>query len=160
MLNLASPKSLLIQPTVDCSFDPTSTGLINTPSGTRTMTLRSIIRDSRALMSEATDLMLECQREYTGLISCQPSITSLARAACYTADEARRGMSEDRLTLSDADGICQRCTVITRSIQAEMSHLSAQTARDWSRTMASYLRDQANFHRLIATYFDQAVAAF
>ncbi|TGZ72883.1 hypothetical protein CRM22_001819 [Opisthorchis felineus] len=113
-----------------------------------------------AVQSEPTTQLLECVREHARTLATLPAVVGLGKAACVAVEEARRLLTEGKLSQHDAESIQSGAAVIVRSVQAECVWIMQQLRQDFLERVKDYLLDRAAFCRQYADQLQSAASFF
>uniref|UniRef100_A0A8C9S385 Sorting nexin n=1 Tax=Scleropages formosus TaxID=113540 RepID=A0A8C9S385_SCLFO len=106
------------------------------------------------------DPMLDLLALYQGHLANYPDIIHVQKGALTKVKESQKHAEEGKMERPQADGIRERCNIISFATLAEMQHFHQIRVRDFRAQMQQYLREQIGFFQKITSKLEDALRKY
>uniref|UniRef100_A0A3B3T492 Sorting nexin n=1 Tax=Paramormyrops kingsleyae TaxID=1676925 RepID=A0A3B3T492_9TELE len=103
------------------------------------------------------DPVMDLLALYQGHLANYPDIIHVQKGALTKVKESQKHVDEGKMEGASADGICERCNIISFATLAEIHHFHQIRVRDFKAQMQHFLREQIGFFQKITTKLEEAL---
>ncbi|XP_062873969.1 sorting nexin-18a [Trichomycterus rosablanca] len=106
------------------------------------------------------DPVLDLLALYQGHLANYPDIIHVQKGALTKVKESQRHVEEGKMERQQADGIEERCNIISFATLAEIQHFHNIRVRDFKAQMQHYLREQIGFFQKVTGKLEEALRKY
>ncbi|KAL4617492.1 sorting nexin-18 [Arapaima gigas] len=106
------------------------------------------------------DPVLDLLTLYQGHLANYPDIIHVQKGALTKVKESQKHAEEGKMERAQAEGIRDRCNIISFATLAEMQHFHQIRVRDFRAQMQHYLREQIGFFQKITGKLEEALQKY
>ncbi|KAJ3604099.1 hypothetical protein NHX12_028840 [Muraenolepis orangiensis] len=110
--------------------------------------------------SKDLDPIMDLLALYQGHLANYPDIIHVQKGALTKVKESQKHVEEAKMEASQAEGIKERCNVISIATMAEIQHFHQIRVRDFKAQMQQYLREQIGFFQKITGKLEEALQKY
>ncbi|KAM9821822.1 sorting nexin-18a [Syngnathus typhle] len=103
------------------------------------------------------DPIMDLLALYQGHLANYPDIIHVQKGALTKVKESQRHVEEGKMEAAQAEGITERCNIISCATLAEIQHFHQIRVRDFRAQMQHFLTQQMDFFRKITTTLEEAL---
>lgn len=97
---------------------------------------------------------------YQGHLANYPDIIHVQKGALTKVKESQKHVEEGKMDLAQAEGINERCNIISCATLAEIQHFHQIRVRDFKAQMQHYLQQQISFFQKITGKLEEALQKY
>ncbi|KAJ8263054.1 hypothetical protein COCON_G00155110 [Conger conger] len=97
---------------------------------------------------------------YQGHLANYPDIIHVQKGALTKVKESQKHVEEGKMEGPQADGVNERCNIISFATLAEIQHFHHTRVRDFKAQMQHYLQEQIGFFRKITGKLEEALQKY
>ncbi|KAG7477198.1 hypothetical protein MATL_G00091480 [Megalops atlanticus] len=106
------------------------------------------------------DPVMDLLALYQGHLANYPDIIHVQKGALTKVKESQRHVEEGKMEAAQAEGIGERCNIISCATLAEIQHFHQIRVRDFKGQMQHYLRQQIGFFRKVTGKLEEALQKY
>ncbi|XP_071014714.1 sorting nexin-18-like [Oncorhynchus clarkii lewisi] len=106
------------------------------------------------------DPLMDLLQLYQGHLANYPDIIHVQKGALNKVKESQKHVEEGKMDARQADGVNERCNIISFATLAEMQHFHQVRVRDFKAQMQQYLTEQIGFFQKITGKLEEALQKY
>ncbi|XP_062399190.1 sorting nexin-18a [Sardina pilchardus] len=106
------------------------------------------------------DPVMDLLALYQGHLANYPDIIHVQKGALTKVKDSQKHVEEGKMEAAQADGVRDRCNVISFATMAEIQHFHHIRVRDFKAQMQHYLREQIGFFQKITGKLEDALQMY
>ncbi|XP_030643529.1 sorting nexin-18a [Chanos chanos] len=106
------------------------------------------------------DPIMDLLALYQGHLANYPDIIHVQKGALTKVKESQKHVEENKMESQQAEGINERCNIISFATLAEMQHFHQIRVRDFKAQMQHYLQQQIGFFQKITGTLEEALRKY
>ncbi|XP_035497115.2 sorting nexin-18a [Scophthalmus maximus] len=106
------------------------------------------------------DPIMDLLALYQGHLANYPDIIHVQKGALTKVKESQKHVEEGKMDLAQAEGINERCNIISCATLAEIQHFHQTRVRDFKAQMQHYLQQQISFFQKITGKLEDALQKY
>ncbi|XP_059406328.1 sorting nexin-18a [Carassius carassius] len=106
------------------------------------------------------DPLMDLLALYQGHLTNYPDIIHVQKGALTKVKESQKHVEEGKMEGQQADGIRERCNIISFATLAEIQHFHQTRVRDFKSQMQHYLQQQISFFQKITGKLEEALQKY
>ncbi|KAJ8286945.1 hypothetical protein GJAV_G00045190 [Gymnothorax javanicus] len=106
------------------------------------------------------DPIMDLLALYQGHLANYPDIIHVQKGALTKVKESQKHVEEGRMDSAQAEGISERCNIISFATMAEIQHFHQIRVRDFKAQMQHYLQEQIGFFQKITSKLEEALRKY
>ncbi|XP_026885188.1 sorting nexin-18a [Electrophorus electricus] len=106
------------------------------------------------------DPVLDLLALYQGHLANYPDIIHVQKGALTKVKESQKHVEEGKMERQQADGIMERCNIISFATLAEIQHFHQTRVRDFKAQMQHYLQQQITFFQKVTGKLEEALRKY
>ncbi|XP_053337453.1 sorting nexin-18a [Clarias gariepinus] len=106
------------------------------------------------------DPVLDLLALYQGHLANYPDIIHVQKGALTKVKESQKHVEEGKMERQQADGIAERCNIISFATLAEIQHFHQIRVRDFKAQMQHYLQQQISFFQKVTVKLEDALKQY
>ncbi|KAM6930260.1 sorting nexin-18a [Xenentodon cancila] len=110
--------------------------------------------------SKDLDPIMDLLALYQGHLANYPDIIHVQKGALTKVKESQKHVEEGKMDLAQAEGINDRCNIISCATLAEIQHFHQIRVRDFKAQMQHYLQQQIAFYQKITGKLEEALQKY
>ncbi|XP_064792649.1 sorting nexin-18-like isoform X1 [Oncorhynchus masou masou] len=106
------------------------------------------------------DPLMDLLQLYQGHLANYPDIIHVQKGALTKVKESQKHVEEGKMDAPQADGVNERCNIISFATLAEIQHFHQVRVRDFKAQMQQYLTEQIGFFQKITGKLEEALQKY
>ncbi|KAF4074337.1 hypothetical protein AMELA_G00238340 [Ameiurus melas] len=106
------------------------------------------------------DPVMDLLALYQGHLANYPDIIHVQKGALTKVKESQKHVEEGKMERQQADGIAERCNIISFATLAEIQHFHQIRVRDFKSQMQHYLQQQISFFQKVTGKLEEALRQY
>ncbi|XP_017307778.1 sorting nexin-18a [Ictalurus punctatus] len=106
------------------------------------------------------DPVMDLLALYQGHLTNYPDIIHVQKGALTKVKESQKHVEEGKMERQQADGIAERCNIISFATLAEIQHFHQIRVRDFKAQMQHYLQQQISFFQKVTGKLEEALRQY
>ncbi|XP_070993371.1 sorting nexin-18-like [Oncorhynchus clarkii lewisi] len=106
------------------------------------------------------DPLMDLLQLYQGHLANYPDIIHVQKGALTKVKESQKHVEEGKMDAPQADGVNERCNIISFATLAEIQHFHQVRVRDFKAQMQQYLTEQIGFFKKITGKLEEALQKY
>ncbi|XP_053509698.1 sorting nexin-18a [Ictalurus furcatus] len=106
------------------------------------------------------DTVMDLLALYQGHLTNYPDIIHVQKGALTKVKESQKHVEEGKMERQQADGIAERCNIISFATLAEIQHFHQIRVRDFKAQMQHYLQQQISFFQKVTGKLEEALRQY
>lgn len=106
------------------------------------------------------DPLMDLLQLYQGHLANYPDIIHVQKGALTKVKESQKHVEEGKMDARQADGVNERCNIISFATLAEIQHFHQVRVRDFKAQMQQYLTEQIGFFQKITGKLEEALQKY
>ncbi|XP_027018835.1 sorting nexin-18a [Tachysurus fulvidraco] len=106
------------------------------------------------------DPVMDLLALYQGHLANYPDIIHVQKGALTKVKESQKHVEEGKMERQQADGIAERCNIISFATLAEIQHFHQIRVRDFKGQMQHYLQQQISFFQKVTSKLEDALRQY
>uniref|UniRef100_A0A673XI61 Sorting nexin n=1 Tax=Salmo trutta TaxID=8032 RepID=A0A673XI61_SALTR len=106
------------------------------------------------------DPLMDLLQLYQGHLANYPDIIHVQKGALTKVKESQKHVEEGKMDAPQADGVNERCNIISFATLAEIQHFHQVRVRDFKAQMQQYLTEQIGFFQKITGKLEEALQMY
>ncbi|XP_016149899.1 sorting nexin-18-like [Sinocyclocheilus grahami] len=106
------------------------------------------------------DPLMDLLALYQGHLTNYPDIIHVQKGALTKVKESQKHVEEGKMESQQADGIRERCNIISFATLAEIQHFHQTRVRDFKSQMQHYLQQQIGFFQKVTGKLEEALQKY
>ncbi|XP_055743835.1 sorting nexin-18-like [Salvelinus fontinalis] len=106
------------------------------------------------------DPLMDLLQLYQGHLANYPDIIHVQKGALTKVKESQKHVEEGKMDAPQADGVNERCNIISFATLAEIQHFHQVRVRDFKAQMQQYLTEQIGFFQKITGKLEEALEKY
>ncbi|KAI5613087.1 sorting nexin-18 [Silurus asotus] len=106
------------------------------------------------------DPVLDLLALYQGHLTNYPDIIHVQKGALTKVKESQKHVEEGKMERQQAEGIAERCSIISFATQAEIQHFHQIRVRDFKSQMQHYLQQQISFFQKVTGKLEETLRQY
>uniref|UniRef100_A0A4W5LZD7 Sorting nexin n=1 Tax=Hucho hucho TaxID=62062 RepID=A0A4W5LZD7_9TELE len=106
------------------------------------------------------DPLMDLLQLYQGHLANYPDIIHVQKGALTKVKESQKHVEEGKMDAPQADGVNERCNIISFATLAEIQHFHQVRVRDFKAQMQHYLTEQIGFFQKITGKLEEALQKY
>ncbi|KAI7813023.1 sorting nexin-18a [Triplophysa rosa] len=106
------------------------------------------------------DLVMDLLALYQGHLANYPDIIHVQKGALTKVKDSKKHIEEGKMESQQADGVRERCNIISFATMAEIQHFHQIRVRDFKGQMQHFLQQQISFFQKITGKLEEALQKY